>query len=279
MSGMALQVDDLQGSGRYCFTSDEIRHGSGLSAVAFAAALRRLKSKHRVVSPRRGFFVIVPVEYRSAGSPPASWFIEDLMRFLGQPDYYVGLLSAAAIHGAAHQPPQVFQVLTATVLRPVAVGRVRIEFHRNRMAREVPILRVKTETGTMRVATPETTAVDLVRYPRACGYWDNVATVLIELAERLDATELQRVAAKARRPDVQRLGYLLERLGLADLAAPLSRLVGSWHCRPVRLRPERPAGALTPDSRWAVIPNEEISAELHAVWPDNQEADLERAET
>jgi hypothetical protein len=49
-----------------------------------------------------GVAVVVPPEYREAGCPPASWFIHDLMRFLGQP-YYVALLTAAAIHGAAHQ--------------------------------------------------------------------------------------------------------------------------------------------------------------------------------
>ena len=31
------------------------------------------------------------------GSPPASWFIDDLLEYLGQ-SYYVGLLSAAEIH-------------------------------------------------------------------------------------------------------------------------------------------------------------------------------------
>ncbi|MBU2500813.1 type IV toxin-antitoxin system AbiEi family antitoxin [bacterium] len=35
------------------------------------------------------------------------------MRYLAQP-YHVGLLSAAAIHGAAHQQPMVFHVVTAT---------------------------------------------------------------------------------------------------------------------------------------------------------------------
>lgn len=45
------------------------------------------------------------------------------MKFLGQP-YYVGLLSAAALHGAAHHQPQEFQVVTNKQFRPaVLVGQ------------------------------------------------------------------------------------------------------------------------------------------------------------
>jgi len=56
----------------------------------------------RVACVRKGFYVIVPLEYQAIGSVPAEWFVDDLMRFIGQP-YCAGCLSAAAIHGAAHQ--------------------------------------------------------------------------------------------------------------------------------------------------------------------------------
>ena len=41
---------------------------------------------------------------------PADWFIAELMQFLDLP-YYVGVLSAAALHGAAHQQAQEFHVV------------------------------------------------------------------------------------------------------------------------------------------------------------------------
>lgn len=69
------------------------------SNEALQQAARRLAARKRLVSPRRGFYVIVPIEYRTAGAPPPAWFIDDLMTFQGRP-YYVGLLSAAALHGA-----------------------------------------------------------------------------------------------------------------------------------------------------------------------------------
>ena len=56
-------------------------------------------AKRRLVVPRRGFFVIVPLEYRQSAAPPPDWYIDALMKSCGR-QYYVGLLSAAALHGA-----------------------------------------------------------------------------------------------------------------------------------------------------------------------------------
>ena len=121
-------ADDLQAAGRYTFVSREARAALGVSEIALANAARRLKERGRLASPRRGFYVIVPTEYRAAGAPPPSWFIDDLMRYLGQP-YYVALLSAAALHGASHQQSMVFQVMTDRPTRPAEAGRARVEFH------------------------------------------------------------------------------------------------------------------------------------------------------
>ena len=122
---MSIWVEQLQSRGRYTFTRTEAESGTGRSFVAAQSALRRMKQQQRIVSPRRGFYVIVPPEYRATGSPPASWFVDDLMHHLGQP-YYVGLLSAAAIHGAAHQQPMVFQVVTNKPTREMRAGKVII---------------------------------------------------------------------------------------------------------------------------------------------------------
>ena len=138
LPNLSAFVDDTQAAGRYTFSSAEARDALGVSEIALDNAIRRLKNRGRLVAPRRGFFVIVPTEYRAAGAPPPSWFIDDLMRFLGQP-YYVGLLSAAGLHGASHQQSMVFQVVTD---RPTRSGegrasayRVPCDSHRGRLAR------------------------------------------------------------------------------------------------------------------------------------------------
>lgn len=253
-------VDGLQARGRYTFTRETVAKALGGSAIALEAGLRRLRARRRLASPRRGFHMIVPVEYREAGCPPATWFIDDLMRYLVQP-YYVGLLSAASFHGAAHQQPMVFQVVTDRPTRPARAGRVRIAFHMSRSADSVPVSKVQTETGTMRVSTPETTALDLVRFAGAGGHLGNVATVLTELAERLAVRALVDVALHYSVPDVQRLGYLLDLVHERELADALAQWLSERRFRPVLLARGQPEGRAKPDPRWRVIPNAEVEAD------------------
>ena len=257
---LAAFVDGLQMGGRYSFTLEEARGQRERSDAATGAALRLLKQRGRIASPRRGFFVVVPLEYKSAGCPPASWFIDDLMRFMGQP-YYVAMLSAAAIHGAAHQQPMVFQVMTDRATRLAAVGRIRIDFHVNRAVDRVPVVNVQTETGSMRVSTPAATAFDLVRYAVAAGQVNNVATALGELAEKLDGDSLVEVAPLYATPDVQRLGYLLEILGHRRLVGALWQWLSDQRHRAVPLVSGQQAET-EPDQRWKVFTDENVEPDL-----------------
>ena len=251
-------VETLQSSGRYVFTRDEARQALRLSDIALKNALWRLVRSGRIASPRRGFNVIVPPEYRAAGSIPPSWFIQDLMTYLGRP-YYVGLLSAAALHGAAHQAPHELQVVTDRSLRPVEMGRVRIRFVKKARPSQTPTVGIKTPTGNIKVSAPEATALDLVHYVEHAGFLSNVATVLNELAERLDPAALARaVEAEGEPVYAQRLGYLLERTGHAELAASLHEWIKVKACRVTPLRPDLPMVGVPRDRRWRVAVNEEV---------------------
>lgn len=254
-------VDAHQARGRYILTRDEALRALGVSEEALKKAVQRLVAKRRLAVPRRGFFVIVPVEYREAGAPPPSWFIAELMKFSAQP-YYVGLLSAAALHGAAHQQPQEFQVVTNEQLRPAIAGRARIRFFRKRRIERTPVVDMKTETGVMRVSSPEATALDLLRYVESAGHLGSVATVLAELAERLDAARLAQVAkTEGDVSSAQRLGHLLELAGAGAIAAPLAAWIADRRPRFVPLRPDRPWRRAARDARWRVRVNEKVEAE------------------
>lgn len=254
-------VDRLQASGRYTFQREEARSALGVSGIALQSAARRLAAKGRICAPRRGFYVIVPVEYSHPGAPPPSWFIDDMMKFHGHP-YYVGLLSAAALHGAAHQQSQVFQVVTDTTLRPVSVGRTRIRFFLKWRFAQTPTAEVKTETGAMRVSTPEATALDLVRYVGSAGQLGNVATVLSELSEKINPERLVEAArAEVELSVVQRLGFLLEQYAPPGVVAPLAEWLATRRPRPVPLRPERKPKVTKKDARWQILVNEQVEVD------------------
>ncbi|MCZ7663310.1 MAG: type IV toxin-antitoxin system AbiEi family antitoxin domain-containing protein [Thermoleophilia bacterium] len=260
-SRLSAFLDDGQAAGRYTFSGAEALAALGVSEIALDNAVRRLRSRGRLVAPRRGFFVIVPTEHRTAGAPPPSWFIDDLMRFLGQP-YYVGLLSAAALHGASHQQTMVFQVMTDRPTRPAKAGRARIEFHATRATTGSPVIDLQTETGSMRVSTPEATAFDLVRFSSACGGWSNVGTVLFELAERIDLGALQTLAKVRKSPEVQRLGYLLDQAGHSSIADTLLRALANRRYRPVLLASDAPPGDAAAVTPWRVVPNVPVEIDL-----------------
>jgi len=255
-------VDALQSQGRYTFTRTEALAALGASAEAFKKAVQLLTHRRRLVSPRRGFYVIVPVEYRVAGAPPASWYIDDFMKAVGTP-YYVGVLTADALHGAAHQAPQEFQVVTTTRRRTVVVGRERVRFLRKRKLARTPVMSLKASTGTMRVSTPEATALDLLRYVDAAGFLSNIATVLHDLAEKCDPDRLvQAAAAGVELPHVQRLGHLLDLVGARRLADPLASWLAQRRPDWVRLSPSEPARRARRDERWRLLVNARVEPDV-----------------
>lgn len=196
MESAADYIEDLQTNGRLAFTTDEVVQALGKSAPAVRAQLRRLEEKGRIANPLRGFHVVVPPKYRRLGCLPADHFVPQLMAHLGEP-YYVALLSAAAYHGAAHQAPMVFQVMVPTSRRGLECGGVRVDFVARRDMRSTPVVERNTPTGALRIASPAATALELVGYPERCGYLDNVATVLAELAESIEADALEADARRA----------------------------------------------------------------------------------
>jgi len=254
-------IESLPQDGRYAFSREEAASVSGASAAAIKMTLYRLKRTGAVVSPRRGFYVLVPPEYRTAGTLPATWFIDDLMVHLGR-RYYVALLSAAALHGAGHQQPMAFQVIADAVERDIEVGRVRIEFHVSKLVARAAIQSMQTETGSMVVATPATTAFDLVRFPAACGYWSNIATVLSELAEAIDPSALVAGAARVPRSDVQRLGWLLDFVEQGGLADALAGEVAGSRLLPTPLSTARDASGAHLDPRWRVLVNDDVEPDV-----------------
>jgi predicted transcriptional regulator of viral defense system len=163
----------------------------------------------------------VPPEHRNRGVVPAEWFVDAMMRHLGRP-YYVGLLSAAAMHGASHQAPQVFQVMTdrANLVRKRDLGRVRLRFYSNAHISEDPTSRITVPSGYVVASTKETTVVDLVSKPRASAGLSNVATILRELGE-LKGSDLARVASRRGRAAVRRVGWLVDHFGQIDDAEAL----------------------------------------------------------
>ena len=221
-SALSSYVSGLLSAGRTVFTAEEAEQALGVGHGAFLDAAERLQRREALLNPRQGFYVVVPPQYASWGAPPPTWYIDALMH-REDPAYYVGLLKAAELHGATHQAVMEFQVVTAKRLPRIRAGRSLIVFYfrKDMEAVRAGVEDRKTDTGTMKISSAALTALDLLRYPQASAGIDNVATVLSDLGQKIDPEQLATLSARAERPVVQRLGYLLEHLGHDALTGPM----------------------------------------------------------
>ncbi len=258
--------DYLLARGRPVITLPEASELLNLPKREAARALLRLRGAGEMFSPSRGLYLAVPPQYRNWGTLPALDFVDPMMR-VGGFEYYVALLSAAELHGAAHQRPQVFQVIVDHRVEDRDFGRVRVKFYTSKRAGLAPTEVRNTDTGQVRVSTPGVTALDLASRPNESGGLSNVATVLVELGEdhKLEGGLVEEAAEHFPNSSLRRLGWLLDRVDASIDTDRLNELVL------LRAAPgSRPGVLLDPagerrgrtDPRWGVIENTEVEPDL-----------------
>jgi len=265
-------VDHLIAHGRSAITLRDFAEITDLSPASAADAAKRLRQSGRIFSPTKGLYVAIPPQYRNWGVVPAADFIDPFMRAVRR-GYYVGLLSAAELHGAAHQRPQVFQVMVDRPLTNRDFGRVHLRFHTQSRLNHLPTQQFNSATGQFFVSTPAITALDMASRPSDAGGLGNVATVLVELVEatRLDAQAILDCVEWYPTASLRRLGWLL------DLAARDSNYLSNRDFEPLARAIEssakdasRPQTLLDPhgprrgrtNRKWGLVENTEVETDL-----------------
>lgn len=250
--------DALIAQGRYWATTSELEAMTGQKGAVLRTSLTRLAKDGRAFSPARGLYVFVPPEYRTWRVLPAEWFVDAMMKHLNR-KYYVGFLSAAALHGASHQAPVTFRVVTDRPLDDRDIERVQLRFTATDHVADMPTEIRTVPAGSVTVASRETTTVDLAWRPELGGGISNVATVLKEIGD-LDTDLLARIAAFHKRSTVRRLGWLIERFR-PDLDAHWLRVVARPdEGEPALLVPGRRRGPV--DQRWGLRINARVEPDL-----------------
>lgn len=256
-------VENLEKKGRISFSLNQIEEELvNYSGVAIKSALKRLSKRGKIVSFHKGFYLIISAQYANRGILPAVLFIDNFMKYLHRP-YYIGLLSAAALYGAAHQQPQEYFVVTGfPVLRPSDKKGMKVNFISKRNFDSRLLKERKTESGYVKISSPALTASDLVQFEKRSGGITRVATVLNELAEKIDPKEFDPIFfSSTPSTTIQRLGYLIEKVlhkeKLADKLFKASQKYGSDFFR-IPLKASSSSLGFTSDSRWKVIVNVEI---------------------
>jgi hypothetical protein len=76
--------DNLLSGGANTFTLAEATQLLERSGDAVRKGLKRLARKRLIFSPARGFYVVVPPQFRPQGTVPATHFIDAMMQALGR---------------------------------------------------------------------------------------------------------------------------------------------------------------------------------------------------
>ena len=207
-------IRDLEIHGFCTFSFENVREAfPDVTEQNLSNSLYRLTVKKRILSVYKGFYVIIPPQYAAKGIVVPSYYIDQLMQYIGKP-YYVALLNAAQLHGAAHQRSQ--RLFVMTMYPSKHMSKTRNSMLSWVYRKEVPekfLQQTNSETGIIHFSNPELTAIDIVQYQRHIGGLSRAATVLAELTEVTDFTKVSdeffdftSVTA------VQRLGFILERI-------------------------------------------------------------------
>lgn len=254
---LSVYVDHLQSLGRYTFSWSELEKVFEHSDLALKKSLHRLVRKGSLLVLQKGFYIIVPPEYSAKGTLPPLLFIDDYMSFLHRP-YYVGLLNAAAMHGAAHQQPQEFYVvISKPARRPINKKGNRLNFIVKNRLPSIGIEPKKTDSGIVKVSGPELTAYDLMYYIDRVGGYDRCLTILEEMAEKLNPEILYSLAVeKSLLAPWQRLGFILENeLTKLEAADAIYQAVMECSLYRIPLIPKKEKLTFSSANRWKIIDN------------------------
>jgi hypothetical protein len=156
-----------------------------------------------------------------------------------------------------------------TLLRFGAIG---INFIYKKSLAKLPLQYIAKEEGYLKVSSPELTAMDLVLYTRQSAGLGNIATVLYELIDSINANKLISLAKLTRGKGwVQRLGYILEQLDSDNdksanhktrVINKLAKYLAQQELTYLKLTPELPIKGCDRNSKWKIIENTTVESDL-----------------
>ena len=256
-------LDDRQAQGRSLVTIDELAEHSGLSLVAVRRQMEHLAHRHVRIQGKPAAYLLVPPEYRSVGAPPVKWWLDAYCRLRNQP-YYLGLLSAADMHGSSHRAVQVTQVLTVRPMRQITVGRLRVEFFVKKDLQQTPVMQLPGQRARLAVSSPEATALDLIAYYHAIGGVVRAAEVIAGMKSSMTVRGLRTaLQAESQSAIKQRLGYVFQILGWKSFAAEVQRHL-SRKLAPAVLQTRAPRLRGEIALPWNVIDNIDLESNLES---------------
>lgn len=248
----------------YSFSLEEIIDAIGKTEISAKSELSRLIEKNEITSLRKGFYLIITPRYSSSGKLPTQLYSEKLFKYLER-KYYLGLYTAAKIHGAGHQQAQRdYIMIERPKLNDIKKTNYDIRFLTTSHWPKKNILTKKADAGYYNISSPALTIVDLIQHQTKLGGMNRILTIIEELTEELAESDLKSLLSwYPNRSTIQRLGYILSYIGVDwNYLGQISDHIMSNKYYPVLLCPmsNQKPGAV--DNEWKVDVNFNLESDL-----------------
>ncbi len=248
----------------YSFSLDEVLDNTSKHITAVRRELSRLIEKKEIVNLRRGFYLIIPPRYSKIGKLPLALYVHKLFAYLNR-DYYIGLYSAAKIHGASHQQIHGDYIIIETPkLNTVRKKNLLLQFHTTVHWPRNNIVKKRSDAGAYKVASPELTFIDLIHYQSKLGGINRMMASLEELTEAFSEHDLEALLAwYEHKSTLQRAGFLLEEiLGSNRYSDLIFDRLKREPFYPTLLSPENDNKPGSTDNRWKIDLNLVLESDL-----------------
>ena len=246
MKGLTIRkwIQLLEEKGIYSFSMQELKEVfAHLKEKTILNTLGTLKKQGKLLPLWNGIYSIVRFvdignaidnkAIREEGKP--YFYIETLMQHLKR-EYYVALLSAVEVHLSPKEALQANEITVITSLPPLRDsfrGQGKIRYFVKKDIKNLREIGVKRKTlpfsikeRTLRVASLELTAVDLLLYEKEIGGIQKAVEVIQRIKNHLSWQELPTEVILSTPVSIfQRLGYVLSFIKEEELAERLKERV------------------------------------------------------
>ncbi len=264
MTAVSDFIKQLQSYEEYAFSWEELLQNSNKPASTLRKELARLSENKEILNLRKGFYLILSPRYQSFGKLPIQLYVDKLFKYMDRP-YYVGLYSAAAYFGAAHQQIQKDYIISKPpALRSINKNSLSIRFFKTTHWPKQNIVKKKSDAGYFQISSPALTAVDLINYMPQIGGLNRMITVLEELLEEIERDDLHTLFSWYPYKSVlQRFGFLLDEFQVDDtLTELLYNHLKKEGFYSILLSPKKGFKAGKTGNRWKVDANLKIESDL-----------------
>jgi predicted transcriptional regulator of viral defense system len=241
----------LAAAGMSTFTIDQARQVSGINAPDITRVLYRLSAKSWLQRLERGKYRLIPLD----AGPEAHWAEHEYLTAaaLVRP-YYLAFASALHYYGYVERQPRPVWIATTRRKRTATVDGVTYRFVTLSEHKFFGYDIVQLLGRPVHVAEREKAIADGFDHPEYCGSVLEVAKGLWFGADELDLARLIRHSRRlGNRTAMRRLGFWLERLGMADQSI-LPQLEMTQDRNYARLDPAGPDEGPR-DPRWRLVAN------------------------